>query len=447
MEGRTTPVEIIHNKLYWVSGSAPPRNMPNSFYFNIDTELVYEPFCSDFGPLNLAMTYKYCVELEKLLKSDEYLNCKIYHYSSQHFTKRANAAFLMGAFQILILQRSAEEAWEPFSLLEPFTPFRDASFGGCTYQCSILHCLQGLQYAVQLGWFSLRGFNLEEYEKNERVENGDFNWIIPGKFIAFSSPAPYSQDGEGWRTWTPEDYAPVFKRMGVTAVVRLNKKTYEAERFTKFGIRHYDLYFLDGSVPSDAIVNRFLRIAESEPGVIAVHCKAGLGRTGTLIGCYAMKHFRFNAAEFIGYIRICRPGSVLGPQQQFLCDVQGSMHSLGEAKFDALSGVFAGLEVSEEPKQFESAKMSPLEKYRAKFGDTGQAERLLSQKKSNHNSPTLNKTPEPAQRTPPSGSPMRTGSTGPVPTAKRVLTKPQMFSPEKPGRGSQRASLTWLSRP
>jgi cell division cycle 14 len=34
-----------------------------------------------------------------------------------------------------------------------------------------------------------------------------------------------------------------------------------------------------------------------------------------------MKHYKFPAAAFIGYIRLCRPGSILGPQQFFLNDV------------------------------------------------------------------------------------------------------------------------------
>lgn len=45
---------------------------------------------------------------------------------------------------------------------------------------------------------------------------------------------------------------------------------------------------------------------------------AGLGRTGSLIGCYIMKHYHFNVMEAIAWIRICRPGSIIGHQQHWL---------------------------------------------------------------------------------------------------------------------------------
>jgi cell division cycle 14 len=109
----------------------------------------------------------------------------------------------------------------------------------------------------------------------------------------------------------------------VTKVVRLNDERYERKRFIRLGIDHQDLFFVDGSTPSDELVDEFIlssdeHFAKPGSGAIAVHCKAGLGRTGTLIGCWAMKHYKISAADFIGWVRIARPGSVLGPQQHFL---------------------------------------------------------------------------------------------------------------------------------
>lgn len=138
------------------------------------------------------------------------------------------------------------------------------------------------------------------------------NWTVPGKFISFSGPLNVT---DKYGSFTPEDYVPIFKKMGVTLVVRLNKPQYDKKKFTKAGIKHLDLYFLDGSTPPDHIVDQFLSAAEAEKGAIAVHCKAGLGRTGSLIALYVMKHTGFPPADFTGWIRIARPGSILGPQQ------------------------------------------------------------------------------------------------------------------------------------
>jgi cell division cycle 14 len=115
----------------------------------------------------------------------------------------------------------------------------------------------------------------------------------------------------------PEEYCEIFDRWNVTKVVRLNDERYDKKRFTRNGVHHQDLFFVDGSTPSDEIVDEFIESCDEHfakvGGAVAVHCKAGLGRTGTLIGCWAMKHLKVSAADFIGWIRIARPGSVLGP--------------------------------------------------------------------------------------------------------------------------------------
>lgn len=192
-------------------------------------------------------------------------------------------------------------------------------------------------------------------------------------------PSGKTIDKDGHKCHTPEDYEYIFKSMNVERVVRLNKANYSKKRFTKFGFKFTDLYFLDGSTPSREIVYKFIEIVESSKKAIAVHCKAGLGRTGTLIGCYAIKNFGFTASEFIGWARLARPGSVLGPQQHFLEEIEEELSPLYQNN-DRLSYISN----SNTSRAFSSKKnleMSPIERQRSKYGDKAQATRLLSAKK------------------------------------------------------------------
>ncbi|KAL9846150.1 dual specificity protein phosphatase CDC14A isoform 2-T2 [Geothlypis trichas] len=324
--------EFVKDRLYFATLRTKPKSTVNTHYFCTDEELVYENFYGDFGPLNLAMLYRYCCKLNKKLKYFSHSRKKIVYYTTFDQRKRANAAFLIGSYAVIYLKKTPEEAYR--MLLSgsnpPYLPYRDASFGNSTYNLTILDCLQGVNKALQHGFFDFKTFDVDEYEHYERVENGDFNWIIPGKFLAFSGPHPKSKLENGYPLHAPEAYFPYFKKHNITTIIRLNKKIYEARRFTDAGFEHYDLFFIDGSTPSDSIVQRFLNICENADGAIAVHCKAGLGRTGTLIACYIMKHYKFTHGEAIAWIRICRPGSIIGPQQNFLEEKQAMLWREGE---------------------------------------------------------------------------------------------------------------------
>lgn len=337
------------------------------------------PYASDFGPLDLGCIYRYCQLIDQLLTDPKLQNHAIHHFTCLIPAKRANSALLMGAYQVIRLERTAEEAWEYFENASRFIPFRDASSEGSPFELYILDCLKGLEKAIRLGWFDYLNFDFHEYEHLSYVENGGLNWIIPKKILAFSAPSPDKKiKGEAM---TPEDYAHLFKSLGVNTVIRLNKEHYDSSKFTQLGIHFHDLYFLDGSVPAGSIIDHFLSISSDSKSVIAVHCKAGLGRTGTLIGCYAIKHFGFTGPEIIGWERLCRPGSVLGPQQYFLCEyAEGVINNKSNMKGSDLNR-------AKSPQFAVRGEMTLFEKYKAKFGDMGQSDKLTQVMNSAPSSP------------------------------------------------------------
>jgi len=223
---------------------------------------------------------------------------------------------------VVVEKLSAEDAWTKMANVKPkFSEFVDASQFTHHFTLSILDVLRGLEMAIKLGWYDYKEFDVEYFEHCKKVENGDLTWVVPKKFVAFAGPFDSGVDDDGMPASTPEMFIDHFKKGGVTTVVRLNKRQYDAQKFVKAGFNHVDMIFNDGSCPPDAIRDAFLQLSLKEPA-LAVHCKAGLGRTGTLIALHAMINDRFPARAFMGWIRTCRPGSILGVQQQYLCDME-----------------------------------------------------------------------------------------------------------------------------
>lgn len=245
------------------------------------------------------------------------------------------------------------QSWPPHLALAPIAqvdpplmPFRDAGYSQADYGITVQDVVYGVWKAKEEGVCALENFDLDEYERFERVEHGDFNWITPN-FLAFASPqhepvAKIPETSDLWATVPktlddleahpklPQPFKNVlhhFSERDIGLVVRLNSALYSPSYFEGLGIQHLDMIFEDGTCPAMSTVRKFIRLAHEMITVkkkgIAVHCKAGLGRTGCLIGAYLIYRYGFTANEVIAYMRFMRPGMVVGPQQHWLHLNQG----------------------------------------------------------------------------------------------------------------------------
>jgi cell division cycle 14 len=195
-----------------------------------------------------------------------------------------------------------------------------------TFGLHLEWCIRGLSRAKELGWVDAATFDVHDYERFDCPASFNANKITP-KFIAFAGPVA-KRPGMDWNEYMhePEEFVEEFKKRGVSTVVRLNEpSTYDKAVFERAGIHVVDLEFRDCTNPSVAIIKGFLDTVDSAEGVVAVHCLAGLGRTGTLIAIHMMKHNGFSGLEAMGLVRLMRPGSILGPQQEFLKSMENAV--------------------------------------------------------------------------------------------------------------------------
>lgn len=130
----------------------------------------------------------------------------------------------------------------------------------------------------------------------------NFDWIVEGKVAAMALP------------W-PED-VPELKRRGVTAVLSLSER--QPPEFAGAGFRVLSLPIRDFHPPTveqcDAAAE-FIDKALAEGGAVAVHCGAGLGRTGTILAAWLVRQGR-SAPDAIAEVRRRRPGSVETREQE-----------------------------------------------------------------------------------------------------------------------------------
>ena len=118
-----------------------------------------------------------------------------------------------------------------------------------------------------------------------------------------------------------------FKSMGIKSVINLQTPgehascgpkldksgfSYDPNDFMRNDIFFYNFAWKDYGVANMASMLDMVKVVSfaTQEGKVAVHCHAGLGRTGVLIACYLVYYFRVRANDALRYLRLKRPGAV-----------------------------------------------------------------------------------------------------------------------------------------
>lgn len=411
--------EICADKLYLINlskgensqqfceqSSKDPKS-PFIFWGLYDSPfLTYEAFSMDFGPFNLAVTHQFCSKLKVWLDTQSIRDpnkCIVVVLDDIDTEKKLNATLLVAIAAMVLLNMSDQEVLDRLNFYMMFNykagkvkkelvfrekkKFTDVSGNPCTMSLTLEDCIRAFYAAIQFKFYDYYEFNHIDYIFYETVKSGDLNWIVPGKILAFAGPCEETFQSRLDQKHPPQFYHTYFNDHNVTTIVRLNKAEYASNKFTDFGFDHHDLIFPDGYPPTSTIAAKFIKIVDEARGAVAVHCYAGIGRTGTLIAAYLMARYQFTPQMAIAWTRICRPGSVIAEQQDWLF-----------TKFDQFSvnKINTKLSRSRKPKsalQIGTVNLTDSEKtdrpkttYDIAEKAYGQAEALLLAKKQRDNS-------------------------------------------------------------
>lgn len=131
---------------------------------------------------------------------------------------------------------------------------------------------------------------------------GNFSWVLPGRLAGFGAVGPLSE----------RDLQQLHEQ-GIGGLVTLTEDRLPGEVLERSEMRYLHLPIVDMSPPSLQEIQSCVRfideVARDTDRAVAIHCRAGLGRTGTMLASYLVRT-GIPWREAIDRLRLARPGSV-----------------------------------------------------------------------------------------------------------------------------------------
>jgi atypical dual specificity phosphatase len=150
----------------------------------------------------------------------------------------------------------------------------------------------------------LQEYDLTEEEKRQIILP-NFSWLFENKLAAMAYPES-------------EDAFTVLSEIGIQAILNLAERSYSYETPARIGIHTRHIPVADFTAPTLQQVKQAVDMISSclnKQMPVAVHCMAGLGRTGTILACYLVA-IEMPANNAIILIREWRPGSIETSEQE-----------------------------------------------------------------------------------------------------------------------------------